>query len=71
MMMNKRGRLSDVSIHAPAEGATSSQMLIEARIVVSIHAPAEGATIKMPALNMLARFQSTRPRRARPPADTS
>ena len=33
-----------ISIHAPAEGATSDIHPIPAIITISIHAPAEGAT---------------------------
>ena len=39
-------RCHDVSIHAPARGATSPRSLRRGRISVSIHAPARGATIK-------------------------
>ena len=36
--------VSDISIHAPAEGATERFMLYSAEEDISIHAPAEGAT---------------------------
>ena len=36
--------LKEVSIHAPARGATSSGPRRQARELVSIHAPARGAT---------------------------
>ena len=40
--------LIDVSIHAPARGATSLAVpAIEIRLFVSIHAPARGATSKV------------------------
>ena len=34
----------NISIHAPAEGATPQPELFGLRVVISIHAPAEGAT---------------------------
>ena len=41
------GRPGDVSIHAPARGATISQTLHLYDLEVSIHAPARGATAGM------------------------
>ena len=38
------GGVQDVSIHAPARGATEQLKLVLLRLVVSIHAPARGAT---------------------------
>ena len=56
----------EVSIHAPAWGATILQQLHGFDIRVSIHAPAWGATKVRHALHPRRRFQSTRPRGARP-----
>jgi len=36
--------LKEVSIHAPARGATSQALCIIVAVPVSIHAPARGAT---------------------------
>jgi len=45
-MANKQVRLTDqVSIHAPARGATDQAKARIASIGVSIHAPARGATL--------------------------
>ncbi len=56
-----------VSIHAPARGAT----LVTAGLAwwrpVSIHAPARGATCRRCSPRPCKKFQSTRPRGARPP----
>jgi len=54
-----------VSIHAPAKGATLSVIAVVRGCRVSIHAPAKGATTTAhpPSYDIL--FQSTRPRRAR------
>ena len=41
---NERGVVTDVSIHAPAGGATAAGTEADAPAVVSIHAPAGGAT---------------------------
>ena len=41
-----------ISIHAPAEGATCQDALMDEQIVISIHAPAEGATIVQKILSM-------------------
>ena len=54
-----------VSIHAPAEGATRSDEDGIGNQEVSIHAPAEGATYRLWGNRTSAKFQSTRPRRAR------
>ena len=57
-----------VSIHAPAGGATFRLSFFRLYISVSIHAPAGGATLPIrlaPAI--FGKFQSTRPRGARPP----
>ena len=61
-----RDGVQPVSIHAPAWGATSSSFFSSLRVVVSIHAPAWGATYVCGVLVHLNRFQSTRPRGARP-----
>ncbi len=55
-----------VSIHAPARGATVGLGRAAIILPVSIHAPARGATAPVLALSQLNRFQSTRPRGARP-----
>ena len=57
----------DISIHAPAKGATKAGFLPTPLTVISIHAPAKGATdgqTKDDAYNNA--FQSTLPRRERP-----
>ena len=56
----------DVSIHAPAGGATPEYEPLIERIKVSIHAPAGGATgNNLSSLMRSVMFQSTRPRGAR------
>ena len=55
-----------VSIHAPARGATQTEQPDKYREIVSIHAPARGATVGRFGLEHVERFQSTRPRGARP-----
>ena len=55
----------DVSIHAPARGATSRRLIPNAVRIVSIHAPARGATSDRARPGWLRKFQSTRPRGAR------
>ena len=42
--VESRSRLDGVSIHAPARGATSSELCRRPWLHVSIHAPARGAT---------------------------
>ena len=54
-----------ISIHAPAEGATSLHIVQCDVINISIHAPAEGATLYDSFRSILYRFQSTLPRRER------
>ena len=57
----------NVSIHAPARGATSSNLPLWLPVMVSIHAPARGATSSCIAfVQTLDLFQFTRPRGARP-----
>ena len=56
---------SDVSIHAPAWGATNYGMVTDLFEYVSIHAPAWGATRFCLDFRLLKWFQSTRPRGAR------
>ena len=56
-----------ISIHAPAWGATGSVQVACAVIDISIHAPAWGATRTRKRAQQQSRFQSTRPRGARPP----
>ena len=54
-----------VSIHAPAKGATYGKHIKHQQHIVSIHAPAKGATMTAWSLVTMRKFQSTRPRRAR------
>ena len=65
-MLVEVGFLSNISIHAPAWGATIADMRAQMTEMISIHAPAWGATV---GVNVNdddnARFQSTRPRGAR------
>ncbi len=57
----------EVSIHAPARGATQDGQLFVTINPVSIHAPARGATpITAKQAALRAKFQSTRPHGARP-----
>ena len=56
---------TQVSIHAPAWGATSVAFLLMWQQYVSIHAPAWGATGDRELINSCEKFQSTRPRGAR------
>ena len=58
-----------VSIHAPARGATTAFLGAWKWHGVSIHAPARGATRLARRRGQSWRFQSTRPRGARPPDD--
>jgi len=55
-----------VSIHAPTGGATAAHGRGLPQAVVSIHAPTGGATHQRLVLLQRLRFQSTRPRGARP-----
>jgi len=55
-----------VSIHAPARGATCHGFVFDGRVRVSIHAPARGATNMIKSREKEDKFQSTRPRGARP-----
>ena len=60
-------RLCNISIHAPAKGATDIDLLLrDKKTGISIHAPAKGATV-CKGLNPfhLCLFQSTLPRRER------
>ena len=58
-----------ISIHAPARGATRRSARDRRRGQISIHAPARGATCLAAAISrLLDKFQSTRPRGARPPS---
>ena len=57
---------NNISIHAPAEGATACIYTMEWGFPISIHAPAEGATICPYFRSIsLCTFQSTLPRRER------
>ena len=54
-----------VSIHAPAKGATPLRRRDPDSRQVSIHAPAKGATVTKSCRGKVAKFQSTHPRRVR------
>ena len=58
-----------VSIHAPARGATRHEDDSVQDSIVSIHAPARGATQVHNAISVYFKFQSTRPRGARPASE--
>ena len=58
-------RRRQVSIHAPTRGATRFRFLFSPSYHVSIHAPTRGATLRHSRADLLAMFQSTRPRGAR------
>ena len=58
-----------VSIHAPARGATEPGERYHPVPTVSIHAPARGATQVHNAISVYFKFQSTRPRGARPASE--
>src|SRR5207248_455186 len=60
-----------VSIHAPPRGATPGTYVAATGYGVSIHAPPRGATLTFIALLNTYMFQSTRPRGARRPGDSS
>ena len=53
--------LIDVSIHAPARGATVAALEASNPALVSIHAPARGATKRPCTQATLSAFQSTHP----------
>ena len=55
----------EISIHAPAKGATSSVISKSMLSAISIHAPAKGATTRSTYISFLLPFQSTLPRRER------
>ena len=59
-------RFTVISIHAPAKGATVSQVYSFRRMRISIHAPAKGAAGSIFQLFFHPVFQSTLPRRKRP-----
>ena len=56
-----------ISIHAPAKGATGQINLTDDDLPISIHAPAKGATTGTDNGSQRREFQSTLPRRERPP----
>ena len=58
----------NISIHAPARGATRKPAVQLREIGISIHAPARGATNDSCKFNQRQRFQSTLPRGERPDA---
>ena len=56
----------DISIHAPAKGATRQVCTLRHQFDISIHAPAKGATFRRTCTcGQLYAFQSTLPRRER------
>ena len=55
----------DISIHAPARGATITRETKEEAIAISIHAPARGATAAIMVRLGVESFQSTPPRGGR------
>ena len=55
----------DISIHAPAKGATLCQLAPQDNGTISIHAPAKGATLNPLCFPTAKTFQSTLPRRER------
>ena len=57
---------ADISIHAPAKGATFMMGMSSSEVDISIHAPAKGATLFCAVSPLFAVFQSTLPRRERP-----
>ena len=65
-MTTRRQLFSQISIHAPAKGATESLKCESIGLLISIHAPAKGATMKSVSPGSPIRFQSTLPRRERP-----
>ena len=56
-----------ISIHAPAKGATPCSPAGRRPVYISIHAPAKGATPRLRRACKHPLFQSTLPRRERPP----
>ncbi len=63
----RKTRRADVSIHAPTRGATQYWRADMDNVIVSIHAPTRGATTSSSSAKpRWTRFQSTRPRGARP-----
>ena len=60
-------KITQISIHAPAWGATSDPGAVKGSRTISIHAPAWGATpISVGCLKGAGSFQSTHPRGVRP-----
>ena len=57
--------MEDISIHAPAKGATEDYIGYGSYTLISIHAPAKGATLSFVGILWSAIFQSTLPRRER------
>ena len=65
MQLFRFGRLSMISIHAPAKGATNLRHRCTVHGGISIHAPAKGATFFCCYFCWFGGFQSTLPRRER------
>ena len=57
---------SNISIHAPTNGATDAEILAAQGVVISIHAPTNGATLSTQAFRAICVFQSTLRRTERP-----
>ena len=64
--LEPRRRRRQISIHAPAWGATLPPLSTRRWIMISIHAPAWGATGQQQRLNAMWEFQSTLPHGERP-----
>ena len=60
-------RLPEISIHAPARGATRYHHRQRPSPLISIHAPARGATVSRSDVGPILTFQSTLPRGERRP----
>ena len=54
--------LLEISIHAPARGATVFARFFSTLYTISIHAPARGATVQNQKNAIVLQFQSTLPR---------
>ena len=61
----KDAKTADISIHAPAKGATKIHLKFAPCSNISIHAPAKGATLTLSMDRRMGVFQSTLPRRER------
>ena len=66
MTLYGKGLLTDISIHAPVQGATLRMRLFLKLAIISIHAPVQGATWHSFMPHIWVIFQSTHPCRVRP-----